>query len=198
MKFSIILAAAATAVVAQDLSSLPACAVDCLSSAIASSGCNGTDVACQCGEKKKDIANVATPCLLAKCTDPGDLSKAATNGEALCKNVPTAVPTSSSAAPTTTHAGNSSASASTTMPSMSTGVPKTNGTSAASPTASPPAPAAAAGTPAAPAAALPLPPRLPALAPPPPLSALLLFLVFSVPSLLCKQATFFAFRGADL
>lgn len=137
MKFSIILAAAATAVVAQDLSSLPACAVDCLSSAIASSGCNGTDVACQCGEKKKDIANAATPCLLAKCTDPGDLSKAATNGEALCKNVPTAVPTSSSAAPTTTHAGNSSASASTTMPSMSTGVPKTNGTSAASPTASP-------------------------------------------------------------
>ncbi|TLD22290.1 hypothetical protein PspLS_08213 [Pyricularia sp. CBS 133598] len=136
MKFSIILAAAATAVVAQDLSSLPACAVECLSVAIAASGCKATDVACQCGEKKKDIANSATPCLLAKCTDPADLSKAATNGEALCKNLPTGTPTHSPV-PTTTPAGNSSAPATTTKPASSTGGPKTNGTSAASPTTAP-------------------------------------------------------------
>ncbi|TLS22025.1 uncharacterized protein PpBr36_09480 [Pyricularia pennisetigena] len=138
MKFSIILAAAASAVVAQDLSTLPNCAVECLSSAIASSGCKGTDIACQCGEKKTAIANAATPCLLAQCTDPNDLAKAATNGEALCKNVSSAVPsaTPSSAAPTATPTGNSSAPASTTKPATTTGVPKTNGTSSVSPTSS--------------------------------------------------------------
>ncbi|KAI6362781.1 hypothetical protein MCOR25_006104 [Pyricularia grisea] len=122
MKFSIILAAAATAVVAQDLSNFPSCAVGCIQSAIASSGC-GSDESCQCGSKKAEISNAATPCLLEKCTNSDDLSKAATEGNNLCKNVTTTTPT-------TTHAGNSSSPA-TTKAASTTGVIVSNGTTSA-------------------------------------------------------------------
>lgn len=85
MKFFAILAAAAIGLVAaQDMAGQPACATDCIISAIAAVGCQPTDVGCQCSaEKAKALEVAAGPCLVGKC-EFTDLIKAQSAGKEQC------------------------------------------------------------------------------------------------------------------
>ncbi|KAL6703330.1 hypothetical protein ACN47E_009748 [Coniothyrium glycines] len=53
---------------AQDLSSVPTCAIPCLVAAIPGSGCTVTDVTCQCTTGREAIANSLTSCAPSRCS----------------------------------------------------------------------------------------------------------------------------------
>ncbi|KAI9050600.1 hypothetical protein LZ554_005759 [Drepanopeziza brunnea f. sp. 'monogermtubi'] len=86
MQFSIVvMAALASLASAQNLEGIPTCALQCLSQAVVTGGCDAADQACQCGPAKEAIAAAATPCLLTACTDAADLAKAASVGNGICE-----------------------------------------------------------------------------------------------------------------
>ncbi|PKS11611.1 hypothetical protein jhhlp_001761 [Lomentospora prolificans] len=71
-------------------SNIPSCAVDCLADAIKSVGCDGADRACAC--TPENLARLSNnrnliSCLMSSCSDPADLSEAASAGGALCADV---------------------------------------------------------------------------------------------------------------
>ncbi|KAK4232389.1 hypothetical protein QBC38DRAFT_352915 [Podospora fimiseda] len=67
----------------QDLSGQPACATNCIISAVSAAGCAPSDISCQCGTTKDIIAASAAPCLLASCAAT-ELLQAQSAGNAQC------------------------------------------------------------------------------------------------------------------
>lgn len=74
-------ALAAGFVAAQDASSIPACAQECFSAAIAKTSCSATDYYCQCTTGKDTITNEVTPCLLKSTCTTGDVERKSENPE---------------------------------------------------------------------------------------------------------------------
>ncbi|OAA72167.1 Extracellular membrane protein, 8-cysteine region, CFEM [Cordyceps fumosorosea ARSEF 2679] len=110
MKFSIVLAAAGLAAAQLDISQIPSCALGCLTTAVASTGCSLTDLSCLCG-KKDQLESASKPCIDSKC-DAADIAKAQGLANQLCGSSSASGSasstgsgsTSGTAAPTTTSA----------------------------------------------------------------------------------------------
>ncbi|KAK5656345.1 hypothetical protein OQA88_4725 [Cercophora sp. LCS_1] len=103
MKVIILLAAIGYAV-AQNLAGQPACATDCIISAISGSGCGADNLACQCGVSQAAIAASAAPCILRSCTVTGEVNQAQSAGLAACASYhATAYTTGNSTASTTSN-----------------------------------------------------------------------------------------------
>lgn len=81
---SVLVFAVAGAVLAQNMSGEPACAIPCITSAIVAAGCHLTDQGCACS-KTAQIEPLCAPCLLKACPAPSDISQAAAAGSTLCK-----------------------------------------------------------------------------------------------------------------
>ncbi|KAH7401002.1 hypothetical protein DE146DRAFT_632039 [Phaeosphaeria sp. MPI-PUGE-AT-0046c] len=124
-------------VAAQDLSTVPSCAIPCFATAIQSSGCSISDIKCQCTTGAEKIAASLLTCAPQKCS-AGDIAKLEPAVSGLCSaagvtlsNIPTAVPTSGAAstgaAASATASGSMSrpASASATL-AQSTGAASAN------------------------------------------------------------------------
>ncbi|KAH8707097.1 hypothetical protein GQ44DRAFT_628898 [Phaeosphaeriaceae sp. PMI808] len=103
-KVSAIFAFATTLVCvsAQDLSSLPGCAIPCFAAAIQGSGCTLSDAKCQCTTGRDSISNSLLQCLPTRCSAQ-EQAKIAPAVQTLCaaagvtiSDVPTAVPSASS------------------------------------------------------------------------------------------------------
>ncbi|KAM7209764.1 hypothetical protein V8F20_000167 [Naviculisporaceae sp. PSN 640] len=124
MKAATIILALAGAVMAQNFDGQPACATDCLISAISAAGCAPSDVACQCGPTQTIIGASAAPCLLDKC-QPTDLIKAQSAGAAQCSKF--------SATATKTEEGGSTETTAPTSGATITNPPTTTGTGTVTP-----------------------------------------------------------------
>jgi hypothetical protein len=67
MKYIALLAAFASAAMAQSLSDIPACAQPCIASAVASStSCSATDYKCIC-DNQSTVVGAATTCVIGAC-----------------------------------------------------------------------------------------------------------------------------------
>jgi cell division septation protein DedD len=137
MKFSlaVALAAATSYVSAQDLSSIPSCALSCLVPAVSSVGCSPTDFKCSCG-KSSQLNAAAAPCIQSACS-ASDQTKANTALEDICSKagVPiTLPPVGGASTPASSPAASSPAASS---PAAST--PAASSPAASSPAASSPA-----------------------------------------------------------
>ncbi|KAF2097915.1 hypothetical protein NA57DRAFT_76715 [Rhizodiscina lignyota] len=111
---------------AQSTGNIPQCALLCFAQATAQSGCDTSDLACQCGKGKATIQSSVTSCI-AK-TNPcssSDIAKIQPAADQLCAK---AVSSSSSGSAT---AGSSSGSATKTSASTSGSASSTSGASAA-------------------------------------------------------------------
>ncbi|KYK54944.1 hypothetical protein DCS_06905 [Drechmeria coniospora] len=84
MKYTIVLAAVASLVAAQDLGTIPSCAVPCLTDAFIKNGCGATDIKCACGNFSKIKADAAG-CIIGKCGISDAINKVLPAAEALCK-----------------------------------------------------------------------------------------------------------------
>ncbi|KAL1842769.1 hypothetical protein VTJ49DRAFT_4254 [Mycothermus thermophilus] len=128
MKASILLLAAAGIAMAQNFEGQPACATDCLNSAISAAGCAPDDIGCQCGPTQSAIALSAAPCLLSACGG-SELVQAQSAGEAQCKEYSatraatdaTTTPAATDAATTTTSGETEDPEATAATTSSSTG-----------------------------------------------------------------------------
>ncbi|KAK3365426.1 hypothetical protein B0H63DRAFT_516352 [Podospora didyma] len=59
-----LVATVAGVVVAQDITGIPSCATNCISSAISAANCATTDLSCQCSSQAEVIGAAPAPCLL--------------------------------------------------------------------------------------------------------------------------------------
>ncbi|MCJ1323430.1 hypothetical protein MMC10_000090 [Thelotrema lepadinum] len=88
-------------------SSVPSCAVSCISNAAQGVGCGQYDFSCQCsGSHPAEIASAAKGCVVSSCTDVAAILQASAAAGSVCSCVATASPEGgSTAAPTTPAAG---------------------------------------------------------------------------------------------
>lgn len=101
---------AATAM-AQAISDLPSCSLNCLVTGITGTGCSLTDYACAC-PKASALTATLTPCVQAACSSAADQAKVITVLEGICANagfpITISTPAASSATPTPSSAAASS------------------------------------------------------------------------------------------
>ncbi|KAG9191719.1 hypothetical protein G6011_10453 [Alternaria panax] len=100
------IAASLAFVGAQDLSGIPQCAIPCFVAALPGSNCGVTDTVCQCTSGSSAITNSLLTCAPERC-EQNEISSLVPAVSSLCaavgvtlSNIPTALPSSGSAAAT--------------------------------------------------------------------------------------------------
>ncbi|PSS24963.1 hypothetical protein M430DRAFT_39128 [Amorphotheca resinae ATCC 22711] len=141
MRYSLLaLAVAATSAYAQDLSTIPSCALSCLIAAIPATGCQTTDFPCVC-KAAGVLTPQVTPCAEKSCS-AADIAALPSDLESFCSqagvtitiSVPSSAAASSTAASSSSSAS-SSAPATSSAATTSSSAPVTSSTPAPSSTA---------------------------------------------------------------
>ncbi|CAK3818550.1 Hypothetical predicted protein [Lecanosticta acicola] len=66
------------------LDQLPKCAMPCIDQCMSASGCQSTDIACQCGPGLEKMMEVARPCLCKSTCTPQDFTKMEQAANSMC------------------------------------------------------------------------------------------------------------------
>ncbi|TVY58146.1 hypothetical protein LCER1_G002412 [Lachnellula cervina] len=90
MKITLLVLAATGLAAAQIFNGEPQCALPCLHSAIASSGCGPNDYICQCISSREKIQVLAKPCLISAC-NASEVAVANSVGLSLCSGFSTSL-----------------------------------------------------------------------------------------------------------
>merc|ERR1712070_369313 len=113
-------------VAAQDLSSIPTCAIPCFAAAVAGSGCGLSDTVCQCTTGNEKITQSITECAPDRCS-ADDLAKIAPAAAGLCAAAGVSISASAASVIASSTAGVASGTASmaatTSAYAMSSGMP---------------------------------------------------------------------------